>query len=91
MPFVYDYVVEVRERGKLLRSFVIENMPDGATAIECAEAKIMAWNKDIELQRFFIVDKKKDGEVILNEVLWTGLEFFAKRQTALDGRDLAMA
>lgn len=91
MAFVYDYDVEVREQGVLLKTFRVENVAEGKVAINIAEQGILAWNKDIEVRKFYIVEgKEKNGDAILREVLWTGLDFFARRITALDGRDLAM-
>lgn len=88
---VYDYEVEVREQGCLLKTFRAENVTDGLEAVAVVEAKILAWNPDLEPKRFFIVEgKEKNGDPILREVLWTGLELFARRVTTMDGRDLTI-
>lgn len=89
MPnFVYDYEVEVSAAGEFVKRFLVENVPDANVAIGLVEAK---YGEPPRVHENIVYNENGKKEIRLIVAGWHGYSFVARRVTALDGRDLAMA
>lgn len=89
--FMFDYEVQVRERGKLSRTFVIQ-ASTGSEAGDLAEEKMLAMDKSIKPAPVMLSIKagKEGSEPKWLKTEWTGLEFAVRRVSDLAGRDLTL-